>query len=132
MRISSILLALVVALSTYPANAHETVWITGLGANSCASFVEVSNRKPEVQLAFYSWAQGYMSGVNEMRVLVGADVARVAPTVFDGEAQIVWLLEYCEAHPERSYLHAVFELFLELLRLQEIDSFIPGRLVPSG
>jgi hypothetical protein len=51
------------------ASAEQHFDIRGAGTTSCAKYAETYRKNPDyTDNVYYSWAQGYMSGLNSMNV----------------------------------------------------------------
>ncbi len=86
-------------------NGKYTVY--GFGAESCGTFVEARrNRKNAFYLA---WVTGYITAVN-----------KVSPTTYDMlgntdfEGAMLWIENYCNTHPLKTFAYAVNSLVDEL------------------
>ena len=89
------LYALILTLACIPAYATPQVMIYGRGLDSCSKFLadqELNN------VAYQSWAAGYISA---------SDNLRNGKPPADLHGAMSWLTNYCTAHPEDSYFHAV-------------------------
>ena len=99
------------ALWTNVAHAAEPPWaFMGLGAGGCPDYA-VNFEIPgaaENLLGFFSWAQGYMSGINNYirpkKQLNG----------ISEKSQKVVLYEYCVAYPDKKFGQAVMNLYNKL------------------
>jgi hypothetical protein len=134
MKIASIMkrLAALIALITCPPmamGAERAAWI-GPGTVSCADFGQAcrDDRKGAENL-FFSWAQGFMSGLNTELLERGeADLNKLSVA-----EQKELLRSYCEAHPRAAYFAAVFELYNRLRRDQGLAGYEKiWRMPPSG
>jgi hypothetical protein len=82
----------------------------GVGLGSCAEYAELYQKSPEaIDNMYYSWAQGFISGVN----------AGLEKDFFDLNALTTdqmkrFIRQYCDAHPLASYRNAVGELMNSL------------------
>jgi hypothetical protein len=79
----------------------------GVGTVTCAEFAQNYLRDPKTaELAFFSWAQGFLTGIN---IGSKSDVAIVgAMKIQDQQAHIRM---YCDAHPLLPYVAAVVDLY---------------------
>jgi hypothetical protein len=86
--------------------ADDGVNIRGAGALTCGEFAKASDA--EAQVIFFSWAQGFMTGVNN----------QIAPSYRDlggdTQSQLVKIGRYCIEHPGAIYADAVFDLYRSL------------------
>ncbi|MDN3274750.1 hypothetical protein QWJ07_10875 [Frankia sp. RB7] len=93
----------------------EPKWgFMGLGAGGCPDYAvnfEIPTNSKENLLGFFSWAQGYMSGLNNFltpkRQLNG----------ISEKAQKTELYKYCVAHPEKTFSASVKNLYDNLPEL---------------
>ena len=101
-------------LGTAPAMwATEPPWaFMGLGASACPNFtVNVDAAKVDKEdylLGFFSWAQGYMSALNDF-LLPKKQLNGMLKT-----AQIAELYKYCMAHGDKTFSAAVVDLYSKL------------------
>ncbi len=111
MRHLIVLILLFLMISAFPIHASSKQntgeIIFGPGAISCGKyFFENSQTK----LAFFSWAQGYMTGLlwamEKSSVLIDKDP----------EALRLWIDNYCKANPLKSYHEAVKALIEFLVK----------------
>jgi hypothetical protein len=106
-------LAIVALLVMACGEASAGIGVAGAGAVSCASFGKLYQNSPqETELAFFTWAQGYMSGVN----LAGVALRRPSRDLDGMPAahQQLFLRQYCNGHPLASFIEGVNELFEKL------------------
>lgn len=82
----------------------------GLGMRSCAEFAKLYVETPdETEAAFYSWAQGFMSGLNLQDVFMKVGYKDLGAQSLD--TQKGWLRSFCDQHPLKSYADAVVHLY---------------------
>jgi len=105
------ILLLAVVLGTFPATgATQEFALMGVGAQTCGQFANLYRRAPNaVETTYFSWAQGYMSGINMMRV--GTDGASQNMASISVEAQQRMLREYCNERPLADFIEAVNHLY---------------------
>jgi hypothetical protein len=83
--------------------------VHGYGVNSCSKFLDVLQRRQEVQQNYYLvWLQGYITGLNEQLdetydILAGTDI----------EGAMLWIRNWCAANPNQSIYKAADALTLE-------------------
>jgi hypothetical protein len=81
--------------------------VMGIGAKTCAGFAEEYRQDPDHwEIIYFSWAQGWMSGVNTANIQTARNVNSVP--VPD---QKMYLRRYCDEHPSDNYVDAVVQLF---------------------
>jgi hypothetical protein len=106
--------------------AHATDSATaGYGASSCGDFAIKYRATPDLaEIGYFSWAQGWMSGMNASRAFSGFVTKNLAS--MSTEQQRMTIRKYCNDHPLANFLTAVSNLYFQL---QNSDA----RLVqPSG
>jgi len=91
--------------------------LVGVGARSCGKFVAETKDDENIRAAYFFWAQGFLSGLNQkylVRFESSTDLA-------DHNALRLWVENYCEENPLDSYYVATFKLWHELRRRQGLD-----------
>lgn len=96
----------------------EEAWaFRTIGVPSCGDWVESRQSHPSTaELANKSWLMGYMTGMAD------GLPSEVAPNLLgetDGDSLVVWMDNYCKAHPLENVLLGGQELTTELLRRQQ-------------
>jgi hypothetical protein len=114
-------------ICTTPASTQEQtiqgVWV-GTGAISCARYAqEVRSMGKPQRIFYFTWAQGYMSGVNSV-VLYSAKHTNLG--LRDVEAQLAFLDRYCDQHPEAFYVQAVLNLYDAMRSEQDLPDWRPA------
>jgi hypothetical protein len=99
--------ALVVLAATFAqvASAGEEFSGFGMSQLSCARYIGDMSTSVKFETAYSWWVAGFVTGTNLAK-------GRVLST--DNEAHIVWLKEYCQAHPGDPFADAAVELDREL------------------
>ncbi len=91
--------------------------IVGTGALSCGKFIAEDDWS--TRASFFTWAQGYLSGLNVKYFL---DVSAPGSTdLQDTDGQKVWLLNYCRENPLDLYFGAVNYLWAALREQQGLE-----------
>ncbi|MGY0574038.1 hypothetical protein ACTGJ9_025660 [Bradyrhizobium sp. RDM12] len=86
--------------------------VQGLGATSCAEFAKMYQSDPKnMELYFFTWAQGYMSGLN-MGLLANKQEAKELGAETNDQA--LALRTYCADNPLKTYMDAVLNLWKTL------------------
>lgn len=105
------------APAAWAANAEPPWGFMGLGASACPDFaVSVETSKADNKdyrgnlsrsplLGFFSWAQGYMSGLNNF-ILPKKQLNGISQA-----AQIDELYKYCVAHPDKTLSQSILNLY---------------------
>jgi hypothetical protein len=101
------------------ANAEPPWGFMGLGTSACPNFaVSVDAAKADNKdylLGYFSWAQGYMSGLNNF-LLPKKQLNGISKT-----AQVAELYKYCAAHLAETFSAAVLNLYDKLPDLKPHD-----------
>jgi hypothetical protein len=102
---------LMVSIHASAASAKEAV-ATGLGSYTCSQYAQMYRNDPQhTDIAFGSWAQGFMSGLNwslmdqKMYRNLGEETADDAFFAFR---------QYCDAHPLATFVQAVLDHYSKL------------------
>jgi hypothetical protein len=102
------------ALSS-PVTAAEQYQSMGAGTRSCAVFALTYKDKPKsADMIYFSWAQGYMSGVNRT---AGANNKDLRPANLNAKsvgAQQKFIREFCDRNPLKDYREAVDALLADI------------------
>jgi len=109
MRLTAVI-ALVVALGATHATAQENkAVLMGVGTTTCAQYADEYRRNPTgADPVFFSWAQGFMSGLNMTQMALKRPTHDLgAWTLLDQQAR---LRELCEKTPLLPYAYAVEDL----------------------
>jgi hypothetical protein len=92
----------------------QTAKIVGTGAVSCAMFLSDIARNPIYEREYFSWAQGYMSGIL-MRAPSGRDDnLDLMPPDFPVKAQLQFFREFCAEHQQDGFADAAVRLYERL------------------
>src|SRR5262245_54254293 len=110
-RSMAIMLILFVAMDEGKAQAAR---IVGTGTVSCATFLADIARNPMHEREYFSWAQGYMSGIL-MRAPAGKDEnLDLTPPAFPVKAQLQFFREFCAEHQNDDFADVVERLYQRL------------------
>src|SRR6476660_6908690 len=108
------------ALSS-PLTAAEQYRSMGAGTRSCAVFSRTYKDKPKTaDMIYFSWAQGYMSGVNLAAGINNKDYRPANLNVITVAAQQRFIRDFCDRNPLKDFREAVDTL------LGNIRSTKPG------
>ncbi len=99
--------------------AEKSAW-QGPGTVSCEEFGEAYHRSPENETLFFSWALGFMSGLNTDLLPNRATDLHGLPMETQKEA----IRTYCNAHPRAAYFEAVFKLFNRMRHDQGLPNYL--------
>jgi hypothetical protein len=122
--------ALAIALTLLPihsAAAEKAGW-SGAGTMSCADVAAALQQHPEDENLFFSWAQGFMSGLN-------TDLLKRGETDLNGlplDAQKQFIRSYCQDHSRAPYFEAVFKLYDKMRHDQGLPSYIQNWQEPKS
>lgn len=93
------------------ANAEPTA-AQGAGSFTCAQFAEDYRGSPDLsEVTFFTWAQGYMSGLN-VSLPKGVPFRNLAGSPTSDEEGFI--RNYCDKHPLELYMDAVEHLYWTL------------------
>lgn len=113
---------LALALMSVPAltsGAEKAGWI-GPGTVSCAEFSRACRDDPKnAENLFFSWALGFMSGLNTELLERGETDLNQLPIFKQKEL----VRSYCKEHPQAAYFAAVFDLYNSIRRKQGLPSY---------
>ena len=92
------------------ASAQQHFDAQGFGLSSCAEYAADYRRSPEaLETIYFTWAQGFISGVNADRANDFFDLKAKTP-----HEMRRLIRQYCNAHPLANYREAVLELMKSL------------------
>jgi hypothetical protein len=99
--------------------SQKALTAVGEGVVSCADFNSANKAVPDRTGNFFSWTQGFLSGLDQKRAAEGSPPINLAfwSVLKQGE----FIREYCAAHPRNRYGDAVVALFDELEGQQGIS-----------
>ena len=109
------------SLSAQSVAAEKAGW-SGSGTIACAEVTDAIQQHPEDENLLFSWAQGFMSGLN-------TDLLEHGETDLNGlplEAQKQFVKSYCKERPRSPYFEAVFKLFDKMRHDQGLPSYVQG------
>ena len=115
-------LALILAFLSFSAlsrAAEKSAW-QGPGTVSCGEFGKAYHKSLENETLFFSWALGFMSGLNTDLLPNRATDLHGLPMETQKEA----IRTYCNAHPRAAYFEAVFKLFDRMRHDQGLPSYV--------
>jgi hypothetical protein len=81
----------------------------GIGISSCRVFSNMYRDNPQIEDQLFSWAQGFMSGMN-----FASETSRYVLNAKSIDEEKRHLRRYCDAHPLGEYLDGVLDLVLTL------------------
>ena len=111
MKLMHIVLAALLIKSTIA--IADPIGVAGAGDRSCAEIAKFFRQNPDqTSVIVFSWAQGYMSGLNVAGGASGREVRDLSGmTTKDEESAIQ---NYCEEHPMSDLATAVMDLYKTL------------------
>lgn len=96
-------------------NAYaQSVRIVGLGATTCARFLQEVRGKPLLERDYFAWAQGYMSGIVISAPPKVDESLNLAPLSFPLQEQAAYLRDFCATNPSADYSDGVLALYHKL------------------
>lgn len=105
---------LVLLLLTIGAANAQPATIVGTGAVICTTFLSDIAKTPLSEREYFSWTQGYMSGILR-RAPPGKDEhLRLVPAEFPIQEQLLFVRDFCFTHPNSDYSDAAENLYLRL------------------
>lgn len=109
MKTLALALTLTISVLSLPAQsiaADKAGW-SGAGTMACGEVAGALQQHPEDENLFFSWAQGFMSGLN-------TELLKHGETDLNGislDAQKEFIRTYCKEHPRAAYFEAVLKLY---------------------
>jgi hypothetical protein len=98
-----------------PAYSEEaTTKIVGLGAMTCAEFINEVQKSPNVQRDYLAWAQGFMSGILLSRPQGIDEGLDLNPSSFGLLKQLEFLRDHCAQTRSEGFSEAVVALYKRL------------------
>jgi hypothetical protein len=95
----------------------EGIPVYGLGTSPCSQYsADVRLRGDIMRLAYFSWAQGFISASNALLSQNEGLVGNLRST--DPSDQSLWIEKYCNGHPQEEFSRAAMKL-LDYLRQKE-------------
>lgn len=86
----------------------EPYMTMGAGTTSCAHFAKrYASDGATAEIIFFSWAQGYISGINMMSATTNKTFKNMAD---DTKSQMAKIRRYCNEHPLADYSDAVLDV----------------------
>jgi hypothetical protein len=87
----------------------------GAGTKSCAVFARAYKEKPKsADMIYFSWAQGYMSGVNQAAKGDSKDSRPANLNAMSIAAQQRFIRDFCDRNPLKDYREAVDALLTNI------------------
>lgn len=94
--------------------SSQTIAIVGTGTASCAQFIEAVSIRPVEEREYFSWAQGYMSGIL-LSAPAGVDEGlSLTPAALPIRAQLSFVKAFCEKFRSANYSDSVETLYRAL------------------
>ena|ERR1700733_2702291 len=109
MRVLSICFILFFVLG-YPESNAEDFVVRGYGGSTCAQFGQNYKDNLDFEAAYYSWALGFMSGLNFAQK-PGEIMRNLGGNTDENKAA---LRRYCANNPLKNYMDAVTAVYLGL------------------
>jgi hypothetical protein len=103
----------------------------GPGLSSCQQYERLHHADPSMVDAYFVWAQGYMSGVNDRYIGDGVPTNLVPPSM-SADDQKALLDRFCTAHLDASYMQGVIALLQQMRRDQGTPAAPPTPPAPPA
>jgi hypothetical protein len=129
MKRSLVLLAL---LAPLPAAAQNYPVAMGAGLSPCSQYLRLHRQDPSMVDAYFVWAQGYLSGLNDRYVGGEGTPANLQPLNLSTDEQKAFLDRYCRSHAEAPYMQGVVALFQQMRKDQGIPAAAPAAPAPAA
>lgn len=95
----------------------ESYTAMGAGAGTCAEFAKGYRKSPrDVETLFFTWAQGWMTGVNQLAAGYGKPQRDLDSVTV--EKQQAFIRQYCDKHPLANFESGVAELYNSLEKVK--------------
>jgi len=88
----------------------------GSGTRSCSHFAQDFKKFPDLEIAYFSWAQGFMSGLNAHYLITEKKYRNLA--LKPSEQQQAEIRSYCDERPLANFQDAVVNLYNSMPFLQ--------------
>lgn len=96
--------------------AKEPFAVMGMGTATCAEITRMHPvEKTPVGAIVFSWAQGFMSGLNVDRIMHKEQLQDLSAVTTAG--QLAFVLNYCEKNQLKTFSEAVLALYSALPRI---------------
>lgn len=105
--ISTLIIAFVLILSTPPAKAADA---EGAGLATCATVMQDQNQDKNREEFYFSWTEGFMSGLNIARLNDEPNKFKSLST----EEQKTHIRDFCNTNPAAKYFKAALDLYITL------------------
>jgi len=103
-----IALAMILTASVAPAQERPAT-VAGAGVFTCAQFAQYYKQDSDNEGVYFTWAQGFMSGLNFAIFIRGGLYKDLA--ALSNEQQQTDIRNYCDQHPLVQYREAVLNLY---------------------
>jgi hypothetical protein len=105
-------LAAAIALAPVSAAFAEPAAGLGVGTYTCAEAARAVRNDKELDLIYFSWAQGWMTGWNLAQM--NAELPTVDLNARSLPDQRAFIKSYCASHGDGLYMDAVHQLYLSM------------------
>jgi hypothetical protein len=116
--VAVVTLMMIIASGTTGHAAGDGVEMSGVGTQTCAKFASDYRSSADfTENLYYTWAQGYMAGLNMGVRIMNANAKEKSGRDVTGltlAAQKAFLRDYCNQHPLADYYQGVIQLFGKL------------------
>jgi hypothetical protein len=97
-------------IATNPSRAETAT--AGAGTFTCAAFTQASVNDPAGEPTYFTWAQGFMSGMDAAELINSGQSANLSSEPLKEQERAV--RRYCSDNPNKLYEQAVIALFRTL------------------
>lgn len=107
-------------LMLFPLNAlAQNYPIMGMGVAKCSVYNNVTKDDPGhiIKTSYFSWVQGFLSGMNEVTLLSRKEAVDLNSPSFDGVTQQGFLDSMCQRYPNETVIEQVFKMYSEMVKL---------------
>jgi hypothetical protein len=123
--VKRLLCAGLLLLATEASAAEAGFAAMGAGTTMCVRFNEIYAKDPVLaETIYYSWATGYISGLNEALILQGRPTRNMQSIPIEEQKRL--LRGLCRSQPEQRYQTGVRALFSRM-RLNPVPQASPRR-----
>jgi hypothetical protein len=99
--------------SAVPASSAERAAGQGVGTYTCGEAAQAIRRDRQLDLLYFSWAQGWMTGWNLAQMNANQPTADLNSRSLADQRD--FLRAYCALHPSGLYMDAVRQLYLSIV-----------------
>ena len=104
----------VVVATALPFNtyAEETLLTQGFGMAKCSEYLKAVADEPDIDIYFFIWAQGYISGLNSGIYMADGPVRNVGARPWS--ELLDYLDNYCKENPTHKHVEGALKFYYAL------------------